>query len=181
MNDDEPVIEDLPLGGAIASGFKSFEAMQAWMGRQEDEANANVVSAQREITWGDYVIRLVPTLVIWGRIYGKQEIYDIERKYYADPFEEGEQEEFEYTINVLEDSHARGYRYGWWSSEIESGEPGDAHISTLWKISKSDYEIAQRNGWKLWPELALRLKADFTAAKRERDEQTGQGGPQGPR
>jgi hypothetical protein len=151
----------LPYGGAMFS-FTSFEEAMEHMAEQEAAANESVSPAQRAITWGDYVIRLVPDLVIWGAIPEWDDLVAMERGYYADPFKEDEQAEFEYTIAGLRDRLERGYVFGsFTSADFPQPELGDAHISTLWKISKEDYEIARRNDWHLWPELALRLKAEF--------------------
>lgn len=138
----------LPYGGAIFS-FDNMEEFFAQQAANEAQANTNVVPPQREITWGSYVVRLVPDLVIWGSIPEWDDLVAKERSYYADPFDEGEEEEFTYTIEGLKDRLERGYVFGTWSSVIEPGELGDAHISTLWPIQRRDYEYARRLGWRM--------------------------------
>ena len=163
----------LPYGGAVFS-FSTMEEFYQHQEQAETAANANVVPAQREITWGDYVIRLVPDLVVWGRIYTFEEIVAKEAELGA------KEDELERTKLRLRAFYDRGYRYGWWSSSVDPGEPGDAHISTLWRIPREDYEKARDNAWLLWPELAHRLHAEFVQATNEETMEGKDGGDSTP-
>lgn len=166
----------LPYGNSVVS-FENMEDYFAYAKVKEAEANAAVLPQQREIDWGDYVVRFVPGLVIWGEIPTFDDVCASERTYYPEVLDAESAEEYNAIVAGLKDRYERGYRFGRFSSEIEPGEWGDAHISTLWKISKEDYEVAMRNDWKLWPEIALRLSSEFTRARAttterdERDEQ----------
>jgi len=162
----------LPYGGAVFS-FSTMEEFYEHQEQAEIAANTNVVPAQQEITWGDYVIRLVPDLVVWGRIYAFGEIIEMEAELGA------KEDELERTKLRLRSLYDRGYRYGWWSSAIEPGEPGDAHISTLWKITQEDYERARDSAWMLWPEIAHRLHAEFVRATSEEGKDGGDSTPAG--
>ena len=158
---------DLPYGMSVV-GFDTMDEFWEYQAKKEAQANAAVVSLQREIGYGSYVVRLVPNLVIWGYISALEEVKAAERKYYSDPFGEGEEDEYNGIIDGVTDRFKRGYRYGRFYSEVEpAGELGDAHISTLWPITEKDFERARRNRWQLWPELADRLKAQFEEAKKE--------------
>ena len=74
--------QKLPFGNAVV-GFDTMEEFFAYQAKKEAEANANVVSSQREIGYGCWVVRLVPQLAIWGWIPSFDEVCAMERKYYA--------------------------------------------------------------------------------------------------
>ena len=117
--------KELPYGNAIVS-FTSFEEMQAYFAEAEAANEAATQPWQREITWGDHVVRMHEypdgVLAIWGHIYTIEEFIDAEEKAGAP----GTQIVAE--LRQLRARHAEGHRYGRWHSVIEpAGEIGDVH------------------------------------------------------
>lgn len=159
--------QNLGRGHSI-QGFDSTEEMIEYVKEQERQSNADALPEQFAINWGDRVIRVVDDLAIWGHIYTWDE-------FLKDNTEAGQQSDEEILLELegLKDAHLRGYRYGRWYSEVEpDGEYGSAHVVSLWPITWSDFEVARRNEWHTWPEIALRIQAEVRAAyeKKERDE-----------
>lgn len=114
--------------------FDSPEDMFAYMDEAERSANASTHPAQASIGFGEYVIRPMEQFLIFGRIYERDE-----RNSGEDPE----------TIKRLDDAYSRGYRTGFWSSDaLPEGEPGDAHVVSLWRIFKEEYEAAKAVDWE---------------------------------
>ena len=143
-------------------GFENTEEMLEYMAAQEEEAIANTLPEQWAITWGDYVVRFVDDLVIWGDLETQEELIESETS--------DDEEESRVELEQALDSHGRGYRFGKWFSDVEpTGEYGSAHVVSLWKITKEDFEIASRNDWMMWPAMVIKLKAEMDAAAPDRE------------
>jgi len=143
--------------GQSILGFDSTEEMLGYMAEQEEKAIAEALSEQWAITWGDYVVRFIDDLVIWGELETQVDVVE-------DAGGEDE-EETRYELEQILDSHGRGYRTGKWFSEVEpTGEYGSAHVVTLWKITKEEFETAGENDWHIWPELVQKLATEMDAA-----------------
>jgi hypothetical protein len=150
--------QKLPYGNAVI-GFDSSDEMFAYMDEQERIAIAGALPEQWLIDWGSWAVRMVEDLAIFGEIWDQEQVLG------PDPDEEAEEE-----LRQIIDSHRRGYRYGKWYSEVEpEGEYGSAHVVSLWEISKDDFEVGRRNGWRIWPELAFRIRRDVTAARTRKE------------
>jgi hypothetical protein len=145
--------------GQSILGFTSTEEMLDYVAEQEAIAIADTLPEQWEITWGDYVIRFVePDLVVWGDLWTQEKLVESETS--------DDEEESRVELEQAMDSHGRGYRFGQWFSEVEpAGEYGTAHVVSLWKITKREFEIAGENDWQLWPELVYKLQAEMDAAR----------------
>ena len=149
--------------------FNSLEEMLAAMDADEEEANARPLMApQREVTWGSYVFKVEQiadneALAIWGHVWSLEEYQERETKAGAEP------EELRYSTERLVDAHERGYRYGEYWSVVCSDRPdfGSAHVSTLWPITRRDFEYTRRNGWRLGHEIWERLSQEVFAAEKE--------------
>lgn len=156
-------MKDEDLGHGIhITGFGSLEEMLEHMQAAEAEANAAYLAPQqRAIDWGAYVFRAVPdgengALAIWGHVWTLTEWRERETKAGAT------EDELVYSTERLVDAHGRGYRYGEYYSEIcPEGDHGSAHISTLWPITRRDYEYARRIGWRMGTEIWARLRAEI--------------------
>lgn len=121
--------------GMRVQQFDSVEEMLASMKRDEDRANAEAHPQQHSIGFGEYVVRPMPELLVWG---------------YVQERDERNEGEDEYTITNLDYSHERGYRTGMWYSEVvPEGEPGSAHVVTLWRIRKEEFEEAKALEWSV--------------------------------
>jgi hypothetical protein len=143
--------------GQSIIGFDSVEEMQDYLATQEANAIAGTLVEQWAITWGDYVIRFVDDLVIWGDLETQEELVATETS--------DDEEESRHELEQALDSHGRGYRFGKWFSTVEpTGEYGSAHVVTLWKISKEEFDAAGENDWEMWPELANKLANEMVAA-----------------
>lgn len=152
--------QDLGHGRRIV-GFSSLEEMLAYQQQREEEAQAQpLLPEQRAITWGDHVMRVVEgPLMIYGHIYTEEELVQIEADAGATDVEIREE------LRVLRETHARGYRYGRYYSEVvPKGEVGDAHLVTLWPISPEDFVEAQQRDWKLSVPLARRVVNEVRAS-----------------
>lgn len=115
----------------------------------EDErvAMENLLPLQQEITYGSYWIRAMPGYgcFIFGRVYTEEEVA------------EGEEP---LTIEMMKESHDRGYRFGTAASVIEPrGELGDTHVSHMFPITKEEYEAVEQQDWKLTEEQFLTIRA----------------------
>lgn len=136
-------------------GFDSMEEMLAYQAEQEAIANAQVLPKQLEITWGDYVFRVIDGLAIWGEIFT--------RETFLGPNEDDEELIAEW--EDLQDAYDRGYRYGQWYSVVEpKGEYGSAHLVNLWKITERDFERARLVNWEVWSEFASRISEEILQA-----------------
>lgn len=136
---DQPDVNDSRVfreDGSVA--YDSIEEMFAAMERAEREANERATPTQRAITFGDYVVRPMSDagVIVFGLIWPK-DLRDAD--------------ENPATIARLDASHERGYRTGKWSSDfVPEGEIGDAHIATLWPITREEYELAERLDFVTW-------------------------------
>lgn len=130
--------------------FESFDNIEdafAAMAAREDAANERTTDEQRAIGYGDYFTRVWETwgdrLVIYGYIFTRDEFIKEER-------DAGSPEaELAWTLERMDSSYARGYRFGWCYSEVEpDGELGSTHVSTmLRKITREEFEAAKARGW----------------------------------
>jgi len=138
-------------------GFDSMEEMLAYQAEQEAIANAQVLPQQLEITWGDYVFRVIDGLAIWGEIFTRETFLG------PDPDEELIAE-----WDDLQDAYDRGYRYGQWYSVVEpNGEYGSAHLVNLWKISERDFQRAHLLNWEVWSEFASRISDEILQSRNQ--------------
>lgn len=161
---------DLGKGHHVV-GFDSADEMFQYMADQEEKAMLDTLPEQWQIKNGDRVFRQVEGgLSIWGQIFTWDEFLADNTPAGKKPDEEILQE-----LEDLKNAHDRGYRYGRWFSEVEpDGEYGSAHVVSLWRISHSDFEIARRNEWQLYPALAYQIETEVQAARtregRDQDE-----------
>lgn len=106
--------------------FESAEAMFAYMEEEEARANATVHPQQRSIDRGEYVVRPTPEMLIFGYLYDSDD-----------------------GRATTQDLFDRGYRTGIWNSEAcPQGEAGDAHVVTLWRIFREEYQQAMDAAWE---------------------------------
>ena len=148
--------QDLGRGQKII-GFDSFEELMAFQEKEERLANAEVIEEQKEITWGDYVFRVIDELVIFGHLFTRDEYM----------------EDASANTEDTDRWYARGYRYGQFFSEVvPRGEYGSAHIINLWPITKGDFEVAQAHGWHIWPELLDRLYNETKTALQRKEKRS---------
>jgi hypothetical protein len=159
--------QDLGHGQHIM-GFDTLDEMLAFIAKAEDAVQAQPITPQQQsIDWGAYVFRAVAdgpdhALAIWGHVWSLTEWREKEIAAGAT------QEELEYSTERLVDAHERGYRYGeYYSEPYPKGDIGSAHISTLWPISRRDFEYARRIGWRMGNEIWERLRAEVGAAARK--------------
>lgn len=131
--------------------FNDFEEALEWIQQNEAIANRKVHPIQAKILRGCYALRpYTNDLVIYGYVLTEEEIRWDELKYGAD---EGE---LEFTIQHLNASFERGYRYGKWHSvACHDGEYGDAHVSTLMPLTKEDFELAKLSDWNVAADKVL--------------------------
>ena len=162
-------MKEQKLGPGISiQGFDSLEEMLQYQAEKEQEALHNTLPEQAAITWGDYVFRMVDDLAIFGHIMTPAEY--LSDTIGSDEPDEATVSEIEGEMKGLERSHVHGYRYGKWFSEVEpTGEYGSAHVVALWGITQEDFEQAERNGWRIWPELGLRIVRETRVAKARHD------------
>lgn len=134
---------DTLAGMTSFESFDSFDDMLSAMKEAENEANSRSESWQKEVTYGDYFIRMWGGLTIYGHILTKEEFVKGESALGAD------KAEIDFEWSMIENSYRRGYRYGWCYSQMEpQGEPGSTHISAMdRKISKEEFEEAKKLGW----------------------------------
>lgn len=131
-------------------GFNNIEDMMAFMRQQEEAANARVSPGQAEIGYGAWWLRPYEDITIFGYVPTEDEVRASEGGEGAD------EEELQYTLEMLADAHRRGYRYGKAYSEIEpEGEWGSTHISTMVEITQAQFERAREVGWNGWQLLVL--------------------------
>jgi len=160
--------EDLGYGHVVM-GFESLEEMQEYMDSREREANENTMPKQWEITWGSYVIKVVPPdLIIWGYVFTEEEfLADEIGEDLGNPQVEAE---VMASLEQLKGRYERGYRYGRYYSVITpKGEYGDAHVSELWEITEADYVFAMANKWEVAPELVRRLQQEILESVTEQE------------
>src|SRR3982751_392788 len=100
--------QKLPYGNSVVS-FENMEDYFAYADAKEAEANAAVLPQQREIGWGDYVVRFVPGLVIWGEIPTFDDVCASERTYYPEVLDAESAEEYNAIVAGLEQRYERGY------------------------------------------------------------------------
>lgn len=128
--------------------FESFEAMFDSMKRDEDAANERATQEQRDIGYGDYFIRTRRSfgdeLTIYGHIMTRDEFITSERDA-GSP-----EDELSWTLEGMDSSYTRGYRFGWCYSEVEpDGELGSTHVSTMTrKITKEEFDAARERNWE---------------------------------
>lgn len=125
-------------------GFDNITEAFAQMRAMEEEANARVVPRQRQIDWGSYFIRPQESLglIVFAYCETEEEIVAGERRYGASL------DEASRTLETLQDSHERGYRYGRHYSLIEpEGELGSTHIVKCWPITEEQFHQAKELGW----------------------------------
>jgi hypothetical protein len=139
-------------------GFETTEEMMGYLREQEERAITRTRPEQWTITWGDYVVRVVDGLIIFGRIFTEEE-YLTESEVLSPGEDPAEVlEEVRYEMERLRDSFRRGYRYGrYYSEAAPDGEYGSAHVSTLWKISEEDFAVAKDSNWKPPEEFTRRM------------------------
>lgn len=127
--------------------FDSIDAFFTAQQAREEAANNRCTEEQKSITWGDYFERLDSPdrygLQIFGYIYTREEFSQLEVECGA------EEDELAFELDIRDQSHSRGYRYGRCYSEWEpDGEIGSTHISVMRKITRSEFEAARDSGWK---------------------------------
>jgi len=162
--------QELPYGHTVI-GFDSVEEMNEYMAKQEQDAVERTLPRQWEIGWGSYVIRLVEDLVIWAHIFTEEEFLELERNAEGPGTPEEIEEEVQAELAQLREGYNLGYRYGKWYSVIEpAGEYGDAHVSSLWPITKADFALGLSNDWEIGSPLMDRLRAEITEAIKRKEE-----------
>jgi hypothetical protein len=98
-------------------GFETTEEMMGYLREQEERAITRTHPEQWTITWGDYVVRVVDGLIIFGRIFTEEE-YLTESEVLSPGEDPAEVlEEVRYEMERLRDSFRRGYRYGRYYSD----------------------------------------------------------------
>lgn len=142
-------------------GFNSLEEILEYQEKAYNEAEARTLDIQREITYGDYVFRLHEEILIFGRVSTQEEFLGNNLR--------GQEDEYNDEIRAewagIEEAHTRGYRYGRYHSNVcPEGEWGSSHVSTLWKITADDFEVAERNDWQMTPDMALRIGYEIKVA-----------------
>jgi hypothetical protein len=126
--------------------FDSLEKVFETMRQAEALANSHVTPGQLEIGWGDF-FEVIPErnfgLRAWGRVYAREVLEQDERDLGATAAEVAQ------TMEMLDGSFARGYRSARTHSAIEpDGELGDVHIVKLRKITREEFEQAERRYWR---------------------------------
>lgn len=163
--------QDLGRGNKII-GFDSTEEMLEYMDSKESEVAEqmkDLLEPQKGIGYGSYALRVIPydddtSLAIFGYIYTEDEIREQEIEAGAST-EDGE---LEFILAGMADAHERGYRYGTWHSVVlPDGEPGDAHLVTLWPITEADYHTALDLGWEMPTHLAERIREELNEHGKE--------------
>jgi len=155
--------QDLGHGNKII-GFDDVEEILAYQQQMEAEANAQPLLPEQEtITWGSDVLRIVDgPLMIYGHIYTIEEFLEVEAQAGASS------DEIVFEMDQLKDAHQRNYRYGMWYSEIcPEGEPGDAHLVSLWPITGDDFRAAEEQGWNFSTSLAQRVYGEVDASREQ--------------
>ena len=139
-------------------GFESMEEMLTYQAEQERDAIEDTLDEQWAIPWGAYVFRVIDGLVIFGRLFTREE-------YMEDSGATGE---------LADAWFDRGWRYGqFYSAVVPDGEYGPTHVINLWTITKEEFDRGHANGWTLWRELLIRIKTETEAAL-ERKENHGE-------
>lgn len=154
-------MREQPLGPGISvQGFDSMEEMLAYQAEQERIATQTAMAEQWEISYGDYVFRIIDNLQIFGEIFTRESFLG------PAPDKELVDEWVELT-----EAYERGYRYGrWYSKVVPEGEYGSAHVVTLWKITERDFERARMLGWEVWSELAIRMSQEILRGRTKQNE-----------
>ena len=129
--------------------FDTFEEMIEFMQTNEEAANEHLADAQKAVTYDGYWCRfydIADRVVIFGHVTPLA--YWDEKVTQAKPGED--REEWEFEKQQIEDSHRRGYMYGWCYSIVEAeGEPGSTHQANLWPIDKALFDEAKSVGWNI--------------------------------
>jgi len=163
--------QDLGYGNKII-GFRSSDEVLTYLEEQEalaQEAMKHLAQPQLDIGYGAYVLRVLAygdneSLAIFGYIYTEDEVRELEINAGAG-LNNGELESI---MSNLRDSYARGYRYGTYHSMVvPQGEPGDAHLMSLWPITELDFEEARSNDWELSEHLRERVLGEIDEHKEE--------------
>lgn len=130
------IMKEKKLGQGISvQGFDSLEELLDYQMRQESKNANQALPEQWAIGVGDYVFRLVDELPIFGHITQRSAGYD------------------------------KGYRYGrFYSSVLPEGEYGSAHVATLWKISRNEFNRARRLHWEVWYSFAVKMTEEIMQA-----------------
>lgn len=123
--------------------FDSVEAMFAEIGKREERLNASVIPIQRAVTYGSYWLRVWEDIPIFGYVFTRDELEASERNLGS------EGEELAMTMERMDSSYQRGYRFGRAYSVIEpDGELGDTHIASMaGPLTPSEFRIAQDGRW----------------------------------
>lgn len=128
--------------------FDGLNEAFEFMRQREQEANDRATDEQKAVDYGDYFWRLETlgpeTIAIFTRCPTLDELAAIERRLGAD------EEEVTSELEMIEDAHKRGYRYGQHFSVVEpEGEWGSCHVASIvGKITAEDFELARRHGWR---------------------------------
>ena len=129
--------------------FDSLDEMYEFMHANEEAANQTLAPEQRAVTYDDYWVRfydIANRVVIFGHVtpltYWDEAI--------ANAKGDEDRAEWEFEKNQIEDSHGRGYMYGWcWSTIEPDGEPGSTHQANLWPVSRELFEAAREVHWDI--------------------------------
>lgn len=128
-------------------GFDSFDEMLEHMGKAEDAANARTTPRQKAIGWGDYWMQPYQDILVFGRIWTREETEKSEGRY-IDQDDPEEVAGFAETMANLDSRYERGYRFGTaWSEAEREGELGDTHISVMIPITQEEFEEAKAVNW----------------------------------
>lgn len=165
------------------------------MARSTEVANRWLADKQRSLTYGSDFIRFYDIqnrIIIFGHVYTEDEMFaleggnDIEK--IPDPRERQlAVDEIAYILDRMRDANRNGYLYGWCSSIIEPGEPGNTHRSACWPITRDLYDAAKAVNWnvdRLDPEERAEVEAVYQAFRSHYvtvAEQIAKGTPDGPR
>lgn len=131
--------------------FNDIDEALAWIQKNEELANRKVHPIQQKVVRGTYALRLyAEELTIYGYVLSEEEVRQGEVDAGAD------EDELNFTMEHLEGSYQRGYRFGKWHSvACHDGELGDAHVSTLMPITKEDFELAKLSDWNVAADTLL--------------------------
>lgn len=128
--------------------FDDYESMAKWMDDRTNEANVGLAPDQQQVTWGDCWARFdhldkTGIGIIFGRVMTRAEWLQSEIDEGAD------EDEANYSLGKIENSHRRGYMHGLAYSRIEpEGEYGDTHRANLWPIEQRLFDAAREAGWR---------------------------------
>lgn len=162
--------------GSASQQFGSIDEMYEQMHRHEEAALQDTLPDQIDgCSWGKYGIRMAPVnkmvQQIKGIDLGEEEIMIFTDIFTAEQLEEMELEAGASEAEAMEFSqrkhelYDRGYRSGMHYSIVEpEGELGDAHVFTMWPITKDDFAWAKAHGWKLHPGAMARVQNEIEEA-----------------